>query len=617
MANSDITRSQSEGKQDKEAARQGEELYRLLAENSNDLIRLHQLDGRSVYASPSVVQFLGTEPTDMLDPIHPDDLEKGRRWWQHILSGGKERIEWRAHDAAGHWRWLETSAVLVSYHDKPHVLTICRDVTDRKRDEEKLRESQRKVGELQRLAHIGYWERDLITDRITWSEETLRIFGGHVPEGFLTQAGLQERIHPDDRLTQQQAFSEALQGRRLYDVEYRVIRPDGEVRSVHVRDEIVADESGRPTRIFGTVQDITERKKAQEALRQNQERLHTVLTTLPVGVALIDRAGNIVLINPALKCIWGGVIISGRERWAESKGYWHDSGKRIAAAEWASVRALGKGQTSLNELIDIETYDGQHKTIQNSAAPIRDADGSIVGAVIVNEDVTERVRAEAALRESATRLQHLSRRLLAVQEEERRHLARELHDEFGQLLATITLHLHAARSVAGEAVRPRLEECAALLERAGGQVRSLALELCPTMLETQGLEATLRWLAQQHEQRTGIAVQIEGHLHRAPGDLAIACFRVAQEALTNVVRHAQARHVWIELSQSDSALSLVIRDDGVGFDVASTLAQAAERGRLGLLGMRERVQIVGGGLDVDSAPGRGTRIAISFPLQAE
>jgi two-component system sensor histidine kinase UhpB len=272
----------------------------------------------------------------------------------------------------------------------------------------------------------------------------------------------------------------------------------------------------------------------------------------------------------------------------------------------------------LNELIDIETFDGQQKTIQNSAAPIRNAEGLIVGAVVVNEDVTERVRAQKALRESADRLQHLSRRLLEVQESERRHLARELHDEFGQVLATITLQLHAARGLAGEAALPRLDECTTLLQQAGEQVRSLAFELRPTMLETLGLDATLRWLAEQHQQRTGCEVRVVGHLSGTPlsPEMAVACFRVSQEALTNVARHAAARHVQIELNQSESVLDLVVRDDGVGFDAAPAQEQAARRGRLGMLGMKERVEILSGTLQVESEPGRGTGIRASFPLTA-
>lgn len=375
----------------------------------------------------------------------------------------------------------------------------------------------------------------------------------------------------------------------------------------------IADECGTSAGPDASL-DLTARKRAEEAAQESQELLRLVLATLPVGVLVADRAGDIVLANAASKLIWGDVIVSGRERWAHTKASWHDSGKSIAPTEWASARALSEGTTSLNELIDIETYDGRRKTIQNSSAPIRSADGLIVGAVIVNEDVTERVHAENALREATERSQHLSRRLLSVQEEERRHLSRELHDEFGQLLAGITMHLQAAKGLAGEAARPRLEECVVLLQHAGAQLRSLVLELRPTMLESAGLTPTLRWLADQHQQRTGITTQVVGHLNDVPSDLAIACFRSAQEALTNAMRHSRARHVWIELNQTDGTLELTVRDDGVGFNVKKALDRAARRGHLGLLGMRERVQILGGDLEVRSEPGHGARIHIWLPL---
>jgi PAS domain S-box-containing protein len=356
-------------------------------------------------------------------------------------------------------------------------------------------------------------------------------------------------------------------------------------------------------------------RAAEEAVRNNQQLLDQVLATLPVGVSVTDRQGNFVLTNAAVRGIWGQVQPkSGRERWAQSKGWWHLSGKRIAPEEWASVRALSQGQTSLNELIDIETFSGERKTIQNSAAPVRNAEGEIVGAVVVNEEVTERVRAEEALHESAARLQHLSRRLLAVQEEERRHLSRELHDEFGQLLASITLHLQAAKTASGEAAERSLDESIALLQRAGAQMRSLALELRPVMLEIAGLDATLRWLAQQHQQRTGMVTEVVGHVSDLPGELAIAGFRVVQEALTNVVRHAAAQHVWIELAQTEGLLKLVVRDDGVGFDAPRVLERAAGSGNLGLIGLRERVEILGGQVAIESQPGRGTRICVSFPV---
>jgi PAS domain S-box-containing protein len=592
-----------------------EALFEVLTENSYDLIRLHELDGRSIYASPAVVQLLGEEPANLFDNIHPEDLGNGRQWWQHILTGGRDRIEWRVHDAAGGWHWVESRGSVVQYEGKPRVMTVCRDISERKRAEQALRKSERVLREAEELGHTGSWEHDLVTGEIFNTDENLRLFFGDDRGKGARFEDYIDAVHPDERAYVRGRHAQLLAEGGPHDIEFRVVWPD---RSVHVlvgRAIVVRNDSGEAVRVYGTNVEITERKRAEQSMRESQQLLELVLATLPVGVLVTDRKGDIVLVNAASKRIWGGdPIVSGPERRTRIKGFWHDSGKRVAPEEWGGARAVSKGETSLNDLIDIQTFDGKHKTIQHSAAPVRDNQGEIVGTVVVNEDVTERVRAEEALRDSAKRLQHLSRRLLAVQEEERRHLSRELHDEFGQLLATITVQLHAAKRVAGEAAQSILEECTALLQRAGGEVRSLALELRPAMLDTAGLEAALRWLADQHQQRTSIATEVVGHLNDVCGDVAIACFRMVQEALTNVVRHARAQHVRIELAHTDGILELIVRDDGIGFNVTKTLEQAAGRGHLGLLGMKERAQILGGSLEIDSEPGRGTRVRISLPV---
>lgn len=230
--------------------------------------------------------------------------------------------------------------------------------------------------------------------------------------------------------------------------------------------------------------------------------------------------------------------------------------------------------------------------------------------------IAERERAETALREEAERRQCLSRHLLAVQEEERKRLARELHDESGQILAAVGLHLQAAKALVGESARPDLEECQSLLRRACARVRSIALELRPTMLETAGLEAAIRWLAREHRAHAVFELRIFGEIGDVPSDVANGCFRAAQEALTNIVRHARAHHVSLELTQRNGFLELTVRDDGRGFEVPGTIERAARRGSLGLLGMSERVQILGGKLQIDSSPGHGTRIHVTLPCIA-
>jgi PAS domain S-box-containing protein len=489
------------------------------------------------------------------------------------------------------------------------------DVTQRVRAESAVRKSERVLREAEELGHTGSWEHDLLSHEIYSTPENLRLFFGDDRSKGARFEDYAEAVHPDDRAYLQARHEELLQEGGPRDIEFRVVWPDGSVHTLVGQATVVCDPSGRSVRLYGTNVDVTDRKRVEDAMRRSQQLLNLVLETLPVGVAVTDQSGNIVLSNAASRRIWGETMIySGDERWVRSVGYGHDSGERLAPAQWPSVRALRDGQITLNELINIDAFDGRRKTIQASAAPIHDAEKLIVGAVIVMDEVTERVRTEEALRESADRLQHLSRRLLAVQEEERRHLSRELHDEFGQLLASITMHMQAAKSSAGSAAQSNLDESIALIQRAGAQVRSLALELRPMLLETAGLGGTLRWLADQYQQRTGIITQVAGHVPDVFGESAIACFRIVQEALTNVVRHARAKHVWIELSQGEGHLELVVRDDGEGFDVPRTLERAASGGNLGLIGMRERVEILGGRLEINSQPGHGTRIRVLLPL---
>jgi PAS domain S-box-containing protein len=390
------------------AVRQSEERFAAFMDNLPGYAWMKDLQGRYVYVNEMVKELPGYESLGKTDAqIWPADLAATYQANDQQVIATKRPLQTIAHfQEQGKQRYIAGSKFPISDNTGAVALVggVGVDITERIEAEAALRESEAKLKQAQHLAHIGYWERDLIADRITWSKETGRILGLESFGGVPNQAQLLELIHPDDRQHHQQVFNEALQGSRLFDVEVRFVRPDGNIKFVHVRDEIVRDESGNPIRMFGAVQDVTERKQTEQAFRESQQLLQLVLATLPVGVVVTNQAGDIVLFNEASKRIWGGAITSGRQRWAETRGFWHDSGERIAPTAWASARALSQGQTSLNELIDIETYDGRQKIMQNSAAPIRNADGVIVGCVIVNEDVTERVRAEEAVRRSGEHL---------------------------------------------------------------------------------------------------------------------------------------------------------------------------------------------------------------------
>ncbi|MEZ5623071.1 MAG: response regulator, partial [Burkholderiaceae bacterium] len=184
-----------------------------------------------------------------------------------------------------------------------------------------------------------------------------------------------------------------------------------------------------------------EKAALQAQLQRQQAMFERVLEHLPVGVWLLDAAGTIVRGNPAGTAIWDGARHTGIEGYGVYRGWWADSGRAIEAHEWAAARAIEKGQTSIDERIEIETFAGRRKVILNSAVPLLDADGTLQGAFIVNQDITGLHRTEQRLRRAERTLRGLSQRLLDAQEQERRWIAQELHDDIGQAIAAMRLHL--------------------------------------------------------------------------------------------------------------------------------------------------------------------------------
>jgi signal transduction histidine kinase len=217
------------------------------------------------------------------------------------------------------------------------------------------------------------------------------------------------------------------------------------------------------------------------------------------------------------------------------------------------------------------------------------------------------------------RSQRLARQLLQAQEQERRRLARELHDEVGQALTAVKLNLQALEGKLPAKHMQLLGESLAIVDMALQQVRSLSLDLRPAILDDLGLAAALRWYVDRQAQRAGIAMEFRNAasgLH-FPTLLESTCFRVAQEAITNVLRHAQAKRVIVKIEHQADALHLFIEDDGVGFDLGEARQKAISGGSLGILSMQERVILAGGRLDVQSSPGSGTALHACLPLGSQ
>jgi PAS domain S-box-containing protein len=385
------------------------------------------------------------------------------------------------------------------------------------------------------------------------------------------------------------------------------------------RIEILGEEC-----VLAIAADMTDRNRAQESLRRSERLLRLVLDAAPVGIAVVDPAGNSILANPASARVWDGPIIqSGRERYLQSKGWWHDTGRRIAPDEWASVRARVKGETSVNEVIDIEAYDGVRKVIHNSAVPIRDEHQAIVGAVVVNEDITERTATERALEASVREMHLLATRLMHAQDDERRRIAQMLHETTAQDLAALKMMLARVSRTSkalSEGDRHVLAEAVDLAEQSMAGVRTLSYLLHPPFLDEQGLLSALRWYVEGFSRRSGIAVDLDlpKALERFPQAVETTLFRIVQEALINIHRHADSPTARIRLRTAGDGLTLEIEDRGRGMspDFVARLVDGDSAFGIGVAGMRERLKRLGGSFDIESSPA-GTTVRVSVPVPAK
>jgi len=347
-----------------------------------------------------------------------------------------------------------------------------------------------------------------------------------------------------------------------------------------------------------------------DRLQKQRSLLDELFEQAPQAVALMTVDDRIVRVNSEFSRIFG---YSSQEA----------VGRRLAdlivpdeleseARQFAE--AVEKGQRIQTEQVR-QRKDGNKLYVSIVRVPVS-VPGGEIETYGIYRDISQERLADAALRENAQRLHVLSRRVVEVQEEERRHLARELHDEIGQVLSAISANLKALKSVADDAARPKLDDSIYLVDQATQIVHNRSLDLRPSMLDDLGLVATLRWLGTRQAERAGFQLHFVADTTgaRLESALEIACYRIAQEAFTNIVRHAQAQQVWLDFHQNDEQVQIIIRDDGVGFDVATVRQQAASGASFGVLGMHERVELLGGQIEIVSGESQGTTIKVDFQL---
>ncbi|MEO6030025.1 MAG: PAS domain S-box protein, partial [Candidatus Binatia bacterium] len=335
--------------------------------------------------------------------------------------------------------------------------------------------------------------------------------------------------------------------------------------------------------------EVGQRKRAEEGFRN-------LLESAPDGMVIADAAGCITFANAQTEVLFGfpraELIGQSIETLVPERLRDSHAAHRTSYLCGPRLRPMGAGLA-----LHGRRRDGSEFPIEISLSPLETEGGTLVTAAI--RDITERREAEETVREYGVRLEALSRQLLTTQEAERRAIAAELHDEIGQSLTALKLGLDRCRQRPEPAV---LEENIGLVEHVLQEVRELSRGLRPAHLDELGLAAALRWFVDRQARRAGWVgrVEADGLEPRLAPDLEVACFRIAQEAITNVMRHAGADHVTVRVQRIGGGIEILVHDDGCGMDVAGARRSALRGVSMGLLGMEERVSSLGGRLEVTS-----------------
>ena len=493
------------------------------------------------------------------------------------------------------------------------VVGISRDISDRKRVEEALRVSQSRLATAESIAHLGTWEWNLKTNEVAWSAESFRIYGLD-PTGATPRFPEIVKLFPGPHARRvREALGAAARRGEPFAEDFLIRRPNGEERYLHAEGIVTTyAPDGSALIMTGTNLDITERKRTEIALRRSQSNFAHAQTVAQVGSwELAPNDGGVVMSEEAQR-------ITGLRppRWSslsqeEFVSFIHpDDRPGVVAAMHAT---LNEGRP-YDEIFRFCCPDGTERVLHSLGDMHSEygSDRQLMTGVV--QDITDRKRMQDALAASRDELRDLMQHLQHVQEEERRRIAREIHDEFGAVFTAANLSLARLASQlrdADPAIRELLASTKEMIINAGRSLDDIVNGLHPQMLGHLGLSATIDWYAREFAKRTGIRVQqqIPADCGQLGEQQSIAVFRCLQESLTNVAKHAHATVIRLELTQSPTKIKLVVADNGKGIDPHQLTAPDA----YGIRGMSARIRHLGGALSVTANEPKGTRMTLSLP----
>jgi PAS domain S-box-containing protein len=541
------------------------------------------------------------------------DPEDRKRVQDFVVKSNAEWADFKTTVRDG--RVIDTSWAMLRLSDGSGI-GFGQDITKRKRDEEALRESEERFRQLAENIHDLFWIKTPDFKRVLYLSPAYEAITGRRPEQRYRDRDHQpflNIIHAEDR-----ERVARMMGRvppTEFDIEFRLIRPDGSMRWIRDRGFPIQDQSGRIYRIAGIANDITERKLAEEALLESEERFRQLTENIhEVFWIRSPDFRQLLYVSPMYERVCGRTCESLYAAGPELVGIHADDRARVIA----TVENLAGQEFELE--YRIITKDGEVRWVRDRGFPIRNQSGQIYRIGGVAEDITDRKEADDRLKASSEQLRALSASLQSAREKEAARIAHQIHDEMGGILTGLRWELEAIEKMTHEptnpgqlqAMRDKLSSMMGLTDATINVVRRIASELRPSILDDLGLMEAIEWQTQQFQLRTGIQCQRDSALQSIPlGDQqSTAVFRIVQEALTNILRHAQATRVDIAMRIEDQSFVLTVTDDGRGI----TAAEMASRDSLGLLGMRERAHLIGGAVDIVGRMGAGTTLSVRIPL---
>ena len=574
-----------------------EERYKELLEQASDSIMVRRVSGELVFVNAALCTMLGYSREELLKMRVTHLVDESNLWRQRLKIGESLRFEaWMRHKD-GHGIPVEVSTMRLTNGD---LQSIHRDINQRLQIQRQLQESERHYRALVEESILGILVRRP-TGEILYANEALCSIAGYSRSELLSM-----RI---DALVDAADIDQIQQVNQLGIGDYLNFKD----RLRHKNGKLIFVEGSAHRLDAQNIQvmlnDVTSRVVAEQQIAEERNFVFHSLDVLPGIFYVINHEGRFLRWNRQTE---------------EISGYTAEELRHITSAEMIAPELRAKHKEFVASILSGARWEGEAELCCKDGRRIPyyyvvrhfkwQGEDCVVGMGV---DLTERNQAERLALTYLKEMQSLSARILESQEEERRRIARELHDELGQGLTATLLSLKNAEEQMGESpMVAQVKHASSIITILTQQVRALSLNLRPSVLDDLGLVAAVRWYIRERVESAGLRVvlSVDKDLPRLPALLETACFRVLQSAFTNILRHAQAQEAQVSLRQADGNLVLVIRDNGRGFDVKAARQTALAGKSLGLLGMEERVRLVGGVLEITSAPGQGSEVRVVLPM---